>query len=145
VAGFAAAWVLAAGHGDLLDLSSEFGPDRFMVAYAVAGTVLASRRRSNPRRPAADTAVAGGRLGRGGTGRVLPGAHLADPGAGLDRARYDAERVVAGFSERLREQVNLDVLGADLIGVVRPVLAPENVSLWLRDQPDGQERAGADR
>jgi hypothetical protein len=63
----------------------------------------------------------------------------------FDRARYDAERVVAGFSERLREQVNLDVLGADLIGVVQHVLAPENVSLWLRDQPDGQERAGADR
>ncbi|HEY2278403.1 MAG TPA: hypothetical protein VGI00_08595 [Streptosporangiaceae bacterium] len=63
----------------------------------------------------------------------------------FDRARYDAERVVAGFSERLREQVDLDVLGADLIGVVQHVLAPENVSLWLRDQPDGQERAGADR
>jgi hypothetical protein len=63
----------------------------------------------------------------------------------FDRARYDAERVVAGFSERLREQVDLDVLGADLIGVVQHVLAPEHVSLWLRDQPDGQERAGADR
>jgi steroid 5-alpha reductase family enzyme len=62
----------------------------------------------------------------------------------FDRARYDAERVVAGFSERLREQVNLDVLGADLTGVVQHVLAPEHVSLWLRDQPDGQERAGAD-
>jgi len=62
----------------------------------------------------------------------------------FDRARYDTERVVAGFSERLREQVDLDVLGADLIGVVQHVLAPEHVSLWLRDQPDGQERAGAD-
>jgi hypothetical protein len=63
----------------------------------------------------------------------------------FDRARYDAERVVAGFSERLREQVNLDVLGADLIGVVQHVLAPEHVSLWLRDRPDAEERAGADR
>jgi hypothetical protein len=62
----------------------------------------------------------------------------------FDRARYDAELVVTGFSERLREQVNLDVLGADLTGVVQQVLAPEHVSLWLRDQPDGQERAGAD-
>ena len=63
----------------------------------------------------------------------------------FDRAGYDAERVVTGFSERLREQVNLDVLGADLIGVVQHVLAPEHVSLWLRDQPEGEERAGADR
>jgi hypothetical protein len=52
--------------------------------------------------------------------------------------------VVTRFSERLREQVSLDVLGPDLIGVVQHVLAPEHVSLWLRDQPDVEERAGAD-
>jgi hypothetical protein len=43
LAGFAAAWVLAARHGDVSDVSTDFGPDRFMVAYAVTGTVLASR------------------------------------------------------------------------------------------------------
>jgi hypothetical protein len=48
MAGFAGAWVLAARHGSLLDISIETGPDRYMVAYTVAGTVLASRRRSNP-------------------------------------------------------------------------------------------------
>jgi hypothetical protein len=62
----------------------------------------------------------------------------------FDRARYDAERVVTGFSERLREQVDLDVLGADLLGMVQHVLAPEHVSLWLCDQPEAEERAGAD-
>jgi hypothetical protein len=50
----------------------------------------------------------------------------------FDRARYDAERVVAQFSERLRDQVDLDVLGADLTGVVDQVLAPEHIGLWLR-------------
>jgi hypothetical protein len=48
LAGFAAAWVLAARNGDLFDVSAEFGPDRFMIACAVAGTVLASRRPANP-------------------------------------------------------------------------------------------------
>lgn len=48
LAGFAAAWVLAARNGDLLDISAEFGPDRYMVAYAVAGTILAYRRPANP-------------------------------------------------------------------------------------------------
>jgi hypothetical protein len=62
----------------------------------------------------------------------------------FDRSRYDAGLVVTRFSERLREQVSLDVLGPDLIGVVQHVLAPEHVSLWLRDQPDVEERAGAD-
>ena len=46
--GFAAAWVLAARNGDLFDFSAEFGPDRFMIGCAVAGTVLASRRAANP-------------------------------------------------------------------------------------------------
>jgi hypothetical protein len=48
LAGFAAAWVLAARNGDAFDITAEFSPDRFMVAYAVAGTILASRGRRIP-------------------------------------------------------------------------------------------------
>jgi hypothetical protein len=48
LAGFAAAWVLAVRNGDVFDITADFSPDRFMVAYAVAGTVLASRRPTNP-------------------------------------------------------------------------------------------------
>src|SRR5271169_5576346 len=48
VAGFVAAWVLAARNRDLADISADFGPDRFLVAYTVAGAVVASRRASNP-------------------------------------------------------------------------------------------------
>jgi len=51
----------------------------------------------------------------------------------FDRARYNAERVVAQFSVQLREQVDLDVLGADLLGVVHQVLAPAHLALWLND------------
>jgi hypothetical protein len=48
VAGFAAAWVLAVRNRDLSDLTAYAAPDRFLVAYAVVGAVLASRRPSNP-------------------------------------------------------------------------------------------------
>jgi hypothetical protein len=51
----------------------------------------------------------------------------------FDRARYDSERVVAQFSVQLRDQVDLDVLGEDLRGVVDHVLAPEHLSLWVRE------------
>ena len=62
----------------------------------------------------------------------------------FDRARYDAERVVAQFSERLREEVDLDVLGTDLLGVVQQVLAPAQLSRWPRDPAGGREgRTGA--
>jgi hypothetical protein len=51
----------------------------------------------------------------------------------FDRARYDAERVVTQFSVQLRDQVDLDVLGEGLLGVVDQVLAPAHLSLWLRE------------
>jgi hypothetical protein len=49
----------------------------------------------------------------------------------FDRARYSAERVVAQFSVQVRTEVDLDVLGADLLGVVDQVLAPAHLGLWL--------------
>jgi hypothetical protein len=51
----------------------------------------------------------------------------------FDRARYNAERVVTQFSVQLRDQVDIDVLGEDLRGVVDHVLAPAHLSLWLRE------------
>jgi hypothetical protein len=58
----------------------------------------------------------------------------------FDRARYDAERVVTQFSVQLREQVDLEVLGADLLGVVHHVLAPEHLALWLNDPAERAAR-----
>ena len=49
----------------------------------------------------------------------------------FDRARYNAERVVAQFSVQVRTEVDLDVLGADLLGVVDHVPAPAHLGLWL--------------
>jgi hypothetical protein len=51
----------------------------------------------------------------------------------FNRARYDAERVVTQFSVQRRDQVDLDVLGDGLLGVVDEVLAPAHLSLWLRE------------
>jgi hypothetical protein len=48
IAAFAAAWGLAVHNRDLADFSAEFSPDRYMIAYPIAGAVLASRRPSSP-------------------------------------------------------------------------------------------------
>ena len=51
----------------------------------------------------------------------------------FDRARYDAARTADGFADRLRDEVNIDELRADLLGAVQLTMAPAHVSLWLRE------------
>jgi hypothetical protein len=50
----------------------------------------------------------------------------------FDRARYDAERTTAAFSERLRNEVDLAAVAADLDRTVRAAIAPTSVNVWLR-------------
>jgi hypothetical protein len=50
----------------------------------------------------------------------------------FDRHRYDAARTIAGFSARLREQVDLDTLSAELLAVTDRTMQPTTASLWLR-------------
>jgi MFS family permease len=50
----------------------------------------------------------------------------------FNRRRYDAARTIAAFSARLRQQVDLDTLTAELLGVVELTMQPTSASLWLR-------------
>jgi hypothetical protein len=52
----------------------------------------------------------------------------------FNRARYDAQRTVSGFAGRLRDEVHLEDLRAELVSVVDEVMEPESASLWLREE-----------
>ncbi len=50
----------------------------------------------------------------------------------FNRRRYDAAQTVAGFSTRLRQEIDLDTLTAELLAVVDQTMQPTQASLWLR-------------
>jgi hypothetical protein len=54
----------------------------------------------------------------------------------FNRRRYDAARTIAAFSARLREEIDLDSLSAELLAVVDQTMEPTNATLWLRPSPD---------
>jgi hypothetical protein len=50
------------------------------------------------------------------------------------RARYDAGRTLDAFSARLRDEVDLEALRAELVGAVHKTLQPAHADVWFRER-----------
>lgn len=48
------------------------------------------------------------------------------------RQRYDAEQILARFAGKARDEVELDSLTSEIVGIVEETMRPERVTLWLR-------------
>ena len=49
----------------------------------------------------------------------------------FDRAAYDARRTAEAFAQRLRDEVDPDVVTSDLIEVTSRAIQPTSISLWV--------------
>jgi hypothetical protein len=50
----------------------------------------------------------------------------------FNRSRYDAETIVAGFTMRLRNAVDLETVRNEMLAAVEGAVQPAHTSLWLR-------------
>ena len=58
----------------------------------------------------------------------------------FNRHKYDAAKTVEAFNVRLRDEVDLDVLAAELPVVADQTMQPTTTSLWLRPAPQAPPR-----
>jgi hypothetical protein len=87
--------------------------------------------------------VAGATLAVAGAFQPARGRVQREVGRRFNRRRYDAASTIAAFSTRLREQIDLDTLSAELLGVVHQTMEPTTASLWLRPSVERSQQSSA--
>ncbi|HZV25266.1 MAG TPA: hypothetical protein VFG00_03160 [Acidothermaceae bacterium] len=54
----------------------------------------------------------------------------------FNRARYDADSIIAAFTIRLRDAVDLDTINQELRQAVNQAVAPAHASVWITPNPN---------
>ena len=61
----------------------------------------------------------------------------------FDRARIDGERTAQGFGARLRDEIAIDAIAADLQTTIDGSVRPSAQGLWLRVPGGGRAASGS--
>ena len=116
-----------------------------ILGLAYLGLVLLLRQVLDPLTGNSSLAVAASTLGVAALFRPAQHRIQAAVDQRFNRHRYDAAKTIEAFNARLRHEVDLDALTAELLAVVDHTVEPAQMSLWLRPtrpRQQGQPHAG---
>jgi hypothetical protein len=116
----------------LLSRTLTYGLLTVVLALVYTGAVVVLGQALNPRGGESSLAVAASTLLVWGLFHPLRRRIQDRVDRRFNRRRYDAAKTIEAFSTRLREQLDLDALSAELLVVVDQTMQPTKASLWLR-------------
>jgi hypothetical protein len=116
----------------LLSRTLTYGLLTIVLGIVYAGAVVVLGQALNPRGEDSTLAVAASTLLVAALFQPLRRRIQGAVDRRFNRRRYDAANTIDDFSNRLREQVDLDTLSAELLSVVHQTMQPTKASVWLR-------------